>query len=82
MLEENSEDFLCHVCGGRGELTGVTTFSIPAYREVKCLECGHEWYIIDKRDLSYFENFPKIELTENEDGTVYANYVPVVKNVE
>ena len=54
--------------------TGLCIYTYPAYYEYKCDDCGYKFEVQ--------EEVPKmepIEITSQEDGTVLANYVPIVK---
>ena len=57
--------------------TGLCIYTYPAYYEYKCENCGYKFEI--QEEVSEME---PIEITSQEDGTVLANYIPIVKELK
>ena len=57
--------------------TGVCIYTYPAYYEYKCEDCGYEFEV--QEEVSKME---PIALTPQGDGTVLANYIPIVRELK
>ena len=66
----------CPKCNSENvKATGLCIYTYPAYYEYKCDKCGYEFEV--QEDIPESE---PIEITLQEDGTIPANYIPVVKD--
>ena len=57
--------------------TGLCIYTYPAYYEYKCEDCGYTFEVQEE-----VPEMEPIEITSQEDGTVLANYIPIVKELE
>ena len=68
----------CPKCkSGNVKRTGLCIYTYPAYYEYKCEDCGCTFEIQEE-----VPEMEPIEITTQEDGTVLANYIPIVKELE
>lgn len=57
--------------------TGLCIYTYPAYYEYKCEDCGYKFEIQEE-----VPEMEPIEIASQEDGTILANYIPIVKELE